>query len=1796
MDINMLRLAVRGVDATYKTMIWNLSQNVDRETMGKLGLSQCLTPTGVPYVSNRGGPLVGEELLLLQGIPADDLLLTRETEDNLKDLAGNAMSTTVVGSCMLAALIVSCKALKPEGEPNHPGVNNTSHVANLVPRPLHKDDEIVKITENAGKYKETRLNLSPSGEDVNTLLARAEKSCRRCTSEGKDGVCTDMLVCSDCGQTSSRECAFPPRKFEEHSYVDFKADREDPKEFVKALNAALPTRMCISGLDIKDSDKPASMSSKQACANWSEWLEMFKTRTQEETGEPVEFNLRKITRGEVWTASYGAPGASIELTLDSAARPQWSLKIDPPANRGWMRETLERPAARMIIKENAKTLLDGVWEVALPVVETFDLKVEGAGERNVETFEAKLGLQEDADKKTGKAYIYRDTKRWSHLKVTVPAGKASAISEDINGTYTLLPKCGTALGALHKRVGADGRAMYLFLESGRGTLAATDSFIFSTNKRRLLYGEERGAVAILAEGWKPTDSFMDQTPFQESVKCSIPGVWKALEGSSITVVDDASKTTFKVPAEKLSITVAEGAWSDAPAIVSCKVPLVRDDKLWKQCEKARDGDGFAEINLQKGKDIFKQLAWFTSRLGLPESVTDWSPITTLPNEPFGFECSKCAPAVPGVAWKVVMKLGTGRIDKKTGVLSAPKPVYTPREDVQEAGAYEQALKRRPAPFKVVIKKEGDVGHMKISCNGFSLSQRARALLPKNSGNLIALESVKRVPWEFSWRVVAHQEFSRIPDFPKLYLTSNKKDGSAAQPPSFKKFGLRPEQLRSLNWMLKQEATTVPHYEEEVSEAILGPMGWRAEGRTRRPTLVRGGIVADQVGYGKTAITLGLIDAAESVNGKAPAMPKDVQKASIFTKATLVIVPPHLMGQWPKEVKKFCGSSKNVVEIKDMASFNKLTVADFENADIVIANFIVLSNDLYHERLSRLGGANAGSLPASGRGGRHFDAVYSESVAGLEARCVTLRKDRLAALDAIEKDAFAHSEETRRATESGLGLRLDGKKSVYKKVSEDATKNLVLNAGKPASPMKKPKSPAKKPKSPAKGLEQTVDTSSPESDDEDEDEDEHSTAKINSKVRNYEWSKDRCNSEMSKNKRDPWGLATPGCQRQLSKMTCPPLELFCWNRVVVDEFHYLEEKKDRARVLTLVLGLKSNFKWCLSGTPPHGDFRDVLSLAKLLGVHLGIDDVPPQANGKGAGRGNSGKDTDKTSMEKFSNMLDLKSVQWHLRRHEIAQEFLNRFVRQNIAEIDEIPQEEKLEFVLLPPAERAIYLELETHLKSLEMNSQKAKKSKKSSTGDREKRMQQVLEDSKDAEEALLKRCSHFDLAGTSKSALETCSSIIKMREKQLEDCKADLEKNVASCVRQRGRVCKMKGCEKWAGWQKSENRDLQDRLQVWFDDVDAKNSVSGGADTEIHDLIAEIRDAGVASAEKNPDRLDTRYAETNEYQKTLDYHSNDEKAKETGRDPKVKDARTHEEKCFQMKWAIREHVHEIRTLCKELCGRVRSLRYFRAVLDFNKKGQQVKCTGGKDRGIMTCQEVCTPGEAGVLSSCGHSGCLGCLKHFAARDECLHEQCKAQVKVDCVVTGEDLGCSKDHEAGGQWGAKLTNIVASVKNMIDAGDRVIVFVQFKDLKAKVAEALTSRGIGVVQVKGTVASQIKALDIMQEEVIKKTDPRCLLLTMDDESSSGINLTTCNHAVFVHPLLASSQQLYEAYETQAIGRIKRYGQKKTVFVHRFICTDTIDTEIWEKRGKEAHEERVAAKAAAEEKKRAGGDEMKTN
>jgi len=152
-------------------------------------------------------------------------------------------------------------------------------------------------------------------------------------------------------------------------------------------------------------------------------------------------------------------------------------------------------------------------------------------------------------------------------------------------------------------------------------------------------------------------------------------------------------------------------------------------------------------------------------------------------------------------------------------------------------------------------------------------------------------------------------------------------------------------------MIRQEACEEPFLEEEVEEAVLHKLGWRAEAKVQRAVVARGGIVADQVGYGKTAISLGLINcdiakARTEIQPPKKGDPCDLVHGRIPTRATLVVAPAHLMKQWPSELAKFCGSSLKAVSIQTMADLNKKTIRDIMQADIVFVAVTVFRGGTY----------------------------------------------------------------------------------------------------------------------------------------------------------------------------------------------------------------------------------------------------------------------------------------------------------------------------------------------------------------------------------------------------------------------------------------------------------------------------------------------------------------------------------------------------------------------------------------------------------------------------------------------------------------------------------------------------------------------------------------------------------------------------------------------------------------------------------------------------------------------------------
>ncbi len=108
LDIDFLRCRSAHREMGYKMLILDLSQNADFSSdiqRAVLGLSGCITPSAIPWRTDGHRLITGIESLSLQGIPRDELVLSNETNENLQNVAGNTMTTTVVGTGMLLALI-----------------------------------------------------------------------------------------------------------------------------------------------------------------------------------------------------------------------------------------------------------------------------------------------------------------------------------------------------------------------------------------------------------------------------------------------------------------------------------------------------------------------------------------------------------------------------------------------------------------------------------------------------------------------------------------------------------------------------------------------------------------------------------------------------------------------------------------------------------------------------------------------------------------------------------------------------------------------------------------------------------------------------------------------------------------------------------------------------------------------------------------------------------------------------------------------------------------------------------------------------------------------------------------------------------------------------------------------------------------------------------------------------------------------------------------------------------------------------------------------------------------------------------------------------------------------------------------------------------------------------------------------------------------------------------------------------------------------------------------------------------
>ncbi|KAL7554173.1 hypothetical protein ACHAWF_017580 [Thalassiosira exigua] len=111
LDVQCKRALRAGIDPFATPLLWNPAQQL-RFTDAGFGsdgtprpFAPCVTPKHEWIVSSRRGALTGAEALALQGFPITEEVRKEFDSRRLRDLAGNAMSSTVVAAAFLAAFL-----------------------------------------------------------------------------------------------------------------------------------------------------------------------------------------------------------------------------------------------------------------------------------------------------------------------------------------------------------------------------------------------------------------------------------------------------------------------------------------------------------------------------------------------------------------------------------------------------------------------------------------------------------------------------------------------------------------------------------------------------------------------------------------------------------------------------------------------------------------------------------------------------------------------------------------------------------------------------------------------------------------------------------------------------------------------------------------------------------------------------------------------------------------------------------------------------------------------------------------------------------------------------------------------------------------------------------------------------------------------------------------------------------------------------------------------------------------------------------------------------------------------------------------------------------------------------------------------------------------------------------------------------------------------------------------------------------------------------------------------------------
>ncbi|RYP62682.1 hypothetical protein DL771_009623 [Monosporascus sp. 5C6A] len=951
-------------DILFKTRVIDLSQNVDRNAgNAPFGLIGCVTPDGIPFLTDQGRVLSGFETLQLQGLPIQRINFSTEDQDQLRDLAGNAITTTVVGTS-LVALFTSAYIV---GEKN--GARLFPSASRAISKPIASEEtpytsDSALIDEELDFTQKT-ANCLHGSSVVFTLVKNFRRYCF-CNGVAKYST-RQFRQCKHCGTIRCVWCSGNPP----HAFTNI----DGPEEPKLPGGAPMEVMSLLPSIIQHIIDVPNPSKSQTAVSRiLSEVQESLHRAT---------FYYEQLDVTEVITVCYAA-GESFELRATlSEEGITWYLYLVPSSTLGQKVLTdvlkkgrndvffLEQPFARAVVSPDAQALVpaNDSWEFWTFAYEKISLvaRKESVPNANEQSADVCLALSLPASK--GISDYPQDLQR---------------ILSSILVTYKYTPTCDTAEKSLFRYEDS----LYLFKDPTKTGIPSHDRYVIARNCRLLGAKEHREVLVKFSPRHQFTWLSNDES---HEVSATVGGWWVAAKDVNFDTTQEEMMLDHVRHPDGDSDRVHDQLWiprtslikkdaADHKAHLLSRFLFTLPKHYTPERLLAMIGDGasprtWSTVSAANQPSLCRVLAPFNVKLaGKLEKIK--------------FElvddgrCHDCSPQKPAVSWLT-----------QNGQVVAYEPP-------NEMKTFEKSLAQRRPPFEVQVRVTPEKVEVRYLFYPDVLPHRASTHLPDVGAafNIGTEAIVTKLRAKVKVRVVANikQEYRPFRES-ILQLESSasaRSDyldpkgtnlGSLEQPPGFKG-NLSPFQVQSLRDWLDREYRPKAFKEEETEESLQPHLNVRLIGRAKRNIPWRGGVVADDVGYGKTVVSLALMQMQEQFDcGPSVAQRTAKTTSCIHLKATLVIAPEHLVDQWRTEAEKFRPMHSNtgdIVTIRSVTGLANKTSAVIQAAKLIIVSDKTFTRD-YFVRLSKYAGR--GQPPESKNShtaNRRFQEWYGDCLAQL----------------------------------------------------------------------------------------------------------------------------------------------------------------------------------------------------------------------------------------------------------------------------------------------------------------------------------------------------------------------------------------------------------------------------------------------------------------------------------------------------------------------------------------------------------------------------------------------------------------------------------------------------------------------------------------------------------------------------------------------------------------------------------------------------------------------------------------------